>query len=91
LFEQENSPTLTRTDLRNVLHPDDQERARMANLLAIATHTDYDIEYRVMRKAAEKMGGRCGVESDGVHGSKFWIELKKPDCLSEGSAPDLDP
>lgn len=29
----------------------------------------------IVRKAAEKMGGRCGVESDGVTGSRFWIEL----------------
>jgi PAS domain S-box-containing protein len=29
----------------------------------------------IVRKAAEKMGGRVGVESDGVHGSSFWIEL----------------
>jgi PAS domain S-box-containing protein len=29
----------------------------------------------IVRKAAEKMGGRVGVESDGVNGSRFWIEL----------------
>jgi len=29
----------------------------------------------IVRKAAEKMGGRCGVESDGRRGSLFWIEL----------------
>jgi PAS domain S-box-containing protein len=31
----------------------------------------------IVRKAAEKMGGSCGVESDGVHGSRFWVELAK--------------
>ncbi|HVS51647.1 MAG TPA: PAS domain S-box protein [Opitutaceae bacterium] len=31
----------------------------------------------IVRKAAEKMGGRCGVESDGEHGSRFWVELAK--------------
>jgi PAS domain S-box-containing protein len=31
----------------------------------------------IVRKAAEKMGGRCGVESDGKHGSRFWVELPK--------------
>lgn len=29
----------------------------------------------IVRKAAEKMGGSCGVESDGEQGSRFWIEL----------------
>ena len=30
----------------------------------------------IVRQAAEKMNGRCGVESDGINGSKFWIELR---------------
>jgi signal transduction histidine kinase len=29
----------------------------------------------IVRKAAEKMGGKVGVVSDGVSGSSFWIEL----------------
>lgn len=29
----------------------------------------------IVRKAAEKMGGTCGVVSDGTAGSRFWIEL----------------
>lgn len=29
----------------------------------------------IVRKAAEKMGGRCGLESTGRDGSRFWIEL----------------
>jgi signal transduction histidine kinase len=29
----------------------------------------------IVRKAAERMGGRAGVESDGVTGSRFWIQL----------------
>jgi signal transduction histidine kinase len=29
----------------------------------------------IVRKAAEKMGGRCGLESTGGQGSRFWIEL----------------
>jgi signal transduction histidine kinase len=29
----------------------------------------------IVRKAVEKMGGACGVESDGAFGSRFWIEL----------------
>jgi signal transduction histidine kinase len=29
----------------------------------------------IVRKATERMGGKAGVESDGVHGSRFWIQL----------------
>ena len=29
----------------------------------------------IVRKAVERMGGEVGVESDGKHGSRFWIEL----------------
>ena len=29
----------------------------------------------IVRKTVERMGGKVGVESDGVHGSTFWIEL----------------
>jgi PAS domain S-box-containing protein len=29
----------------------------------------------IVRKAVDKMGGCCGVESDGSNGSRFWIEL----------------
>ena len=29
----------------------------------------------IVRKAVDKMNGRCGVESDGRNGSRFWIEL----------------
>ena len=29
----------------------------------------------IVRKAAERMGGKAGVESDGVNGSRFWIQL----------------
>jgi PAS domain S-box-containing protein len=37
----------------------------------------------IVRKAVDKMGGRCGVESDGCHGSRFWIELPPaPEHLS---------
>jgi signal transduction histidine kinase len=33
----------------------------------------------IVRKAAERMGGRAGIESDGVNGSKFWIQLPAAD------------
>lgn len=33
----------------------------------------------IVRKAAEKMGGSVGVESDGITGSSFWIQLMGTD------------
>jgi signal transduction histidine kinase len=42
------------------------------------TKNNYDgtgIGLAIVGKTAEKMGGRCGVESDGRTGSRFWIEL----------------
>jgi signal transduction histidine kinase len=32
----------------------------------------------IVRKAIERMNGKAGVESDGVNGSRFWIELVAP-------------
>ena len=31
----------------------------------------------LVRKAAERMGGRAGVESQPGQGSRFWLELQK--------------
>jgi len=33
----------------------------------------------IVRKAAERMGGAAGLESDGITGSRFWIELLSTD------------
>lgn len=40
---------LTRTSMRELLHPDDREMSRLALQKAMADRTDYDVEYRVMR------------------------------------------
>lgn len=59
----------TRTEMRNLLHEDDQERARRAAELAARTHSDYDIEYRInlsngaLRWVAAK--GRVVLDEDG--------------------------
>jgi signal transduction histidine kinase len=52
-----------------------------------------DSEYRgtgigltIVRKAAERMGGRAGFESESGKGSKFWIELKKVEPHKESGA-----
>jgi signal transduction histidine kinase len=42
------------------------------------THQSYEgtgVGLAIVRKAVEKMGGACGVQSDGKSGSRFWIEL----------------
>jgi PAS domain S-box-containing protein len=44
----------------------------------LSTNGHYEgtgIGLAIVRKAAEKMGGAAGVESDGLTGSRFWIEL----------------
>jgi signal transduction histidine kinase len=38
----------------------------------------------IVRKAAEKMGGRAGMKSDGITGSSFWIELPAADQKETG-------
>jgi signal transduction histidine kinase len=42
-------------------------------------HLKYEgtgIGLAIVRKAVERMGGAVGMESDGVHGSRFWMELR---------------
>ncbi len=40
----------------------------------------------IVRKVIEKMGGTCGVESDGQSGSRFWIELEAAPPEPESNA-----
>jgi len=40
-----------------------------------AAYEGTGIGLAIVRKAVERMDGRVGVESDGCHGSRFWIEL----------------
>ncbi|HTL18684.1 MAG TPA: ATP-binding protein, partial [Patescibacteria group bacterium] len=45
----------------------------------------------IVRKAVERMGGQVGVESDGITGSQFWIELpaaSDPAPLPAAISPD---
>jgi signal transduction histidine kinase len=41
-----------------------------------AEYAGTGIGLAVVRKAVERMGGACGVESAPGQGSRFWIELK---------------
>ena len=40
---------ITRTDIRNLVHPEEREIARAANERAMREGVDYDMEYRVIR------------------------------------------
>jgi PAS domain S-box-containing protein len=48
IFDIPPGPHMTWNAMRDLLHPDDSDRARVAVEQAIATHTDYDVEYRVL-------------------------------------------
>jgi PAS domain S-box-containing protein len=49
LFGIPPGPSMTWTQMRQLLHPEDRERARIAVVEAVANHSYYDIEYRVER------------------------------------------
>lgn len=62
-------PSMTWTDMRELLHEEDRERARLAVEHALATGTAYDIEYRV------KLGD----------GAEVWISARGRGVYSENS------
>ena len=45
---------ITWTEMRDLLHPEDQERARLAVEYAVANRTMYDIEYRIIRRTGDR-------------------------------------
>lgn len=47
IFDIPPGPFMTWSRMRDLLHEDDRERARIAVEKALADHTDYDIEYRI--------------------------------------------
>jgi PAS domain S-box-containing protein len=48
IFGIQPGPTLTWTEMRELLHEDDRERVRLAVEDSLATRNDYDTEYRVL-------------------------------------------
>jgi len=59
------------------INPEHQSRifGIFERLPTVARYEGTGIGLAIVRKAAEKMGGSSGVESDGLTGSRFWIEL----------------
>ncbi|HWA08908.1 MAG TPA: PAS domain S-box protein [Opitutaceae bacterium] len=86
-------PPVTRSGLRELLHPEDRERARAELQRAVETRADYDIEYRVLapggaqRWVAAKgrsifgpdgrITGMVGVAQDITERKQAEIELKR--------------
>ena len=54
IFQIPPGPHMTWAALRGLLHPEDAERARLAVEHALQTHTDYDIEYRLINGTGER-------------------------------------
>jgi PAS domain S-box-containing protein len=54
IFQIPAGPHMTWTAMRGLLHGDDAERARFGVERALATRTDYDIEYRLINGTGER-------------------------------------
>lgn len=69
LYGVPRTPDLTRSEMRKLLHGEDQERARLALQRSMETHTDYDIDYRVVRPDGTQLWvaakGRCIIDGNG--------------------------
>ena len=42
----------------------------------------------IVRKVVDRMGGKTGVVSDGIHGSSFWLELPAAENLTDLTSAD---
>jgi PAS domain S-box-containing protein len=65
IFDVEPGTITTWIDMRNLLHEEDRERARVAVDSALSDHSDYDIEYRVQR--ADGSEGWISAKGQGVY------------------------
>ena len=67
------------------IKPEQQEKL-FGMFQRLQPNEDYDgtgIGLVIVRKAVQRMGGEAGVESDGMNGSRFWIDLKG--CIENGT------
>jgi PAS domain S-box-containing protein len=68
IFGIPQGPHMTWTEMRNLLHEDDREAARIAVENALTANIDYDIEFRVMR--ADKSEVWVSSKGRGLYGDK---------------------
>ena len=69
-------PHMTWAAMRELLHEDDRDRARIAVEQAIETHTDYAIEYRVVHRHRERWisaSGRASYLPDGTVAGMYGV------------------
>jgi PAS domain S-box-containing protein len=69
MFDIPAGPHMTWADMRNLLHAEDREKARIGVEKALAEHTDYDVEYRVNH----------------ADGSEVWVSAKGRGIYENGS------
>ncbi|HYE86239.1 MAG TPA: PAS domain S-box protein [Vicinamibacterales bacterium] len=60
VFQIPAGPHMTWTAMRELLHPDDAERARVGVENALANRTDYNIEYRLVNGTGERWVSASG-------------------------------
>ncbi|MBE9109895.1 PAS domain-containing protein [Nodosilinea sp. LEGE 07298] len=69
IFDLPPGPHMTWTQIQHLIHADDRDRARAQVEQAIADHSDYDIEYQVVRADGESRWvaakGRAQYDSSG--------------------------
>src|SRR5215204_1215609 len=68
IFDIPPGPHMTWAEMRNLIHEDDREPARVAIEKAVAEHTDYDIEFRVIR--ADKSEVWVSAKGRGLYGDE---------------------
>ena len=68
IFDIVPGPVMTWTEMRELLHPEDRERARAAVEASVANHSDYDMEYRIRTSTGEKWVAARGHAAYGANG-----------------------
>jgi PAS domain S-box-containing protein len=68
IFDIPPGPHMTWAEMVNLIHEDDREPARVAIEKAVAEHTDYDIEFRVIR--ADKSEVWVSAKGRGLYGDE---------------------
>jgi PAS domain S-box-containing protein len=74
------------------IHPDYHEKVfgLFQRLNLAENYPGTGVGLAIVRRAMERMGGACGVESEPGKGSRFWIELplaERPEGASTGGSP----